>query len=108
MEQLECNMDADFKGIEQRDEAIYKAASDGYYRKPELIRFLMAENLALKLILFEKGMLTPEEHKEAVQKSKEILDVEVKRQINEWRNKNPQEAALFDALNGAKNKMKDK
>jgi len=97
------DMETDFTGIEQRDEAVYKAASDGYYRKPELIRFLMAENLALKLVLFEKGLLTPEEHKQAVRKAQEILDVEVKRQINDWRKQNPQEAAIFDALNGGKN-----
>jgi len=95
-------METDFKGIEERDEVVYKAALDGYFRKPELVRFLMSENLALKLLLFEKGIITPEDHKKAVETSKKILEEEVKRQINEWRKQNPQEATLLDVLTRGK------
>jgi len=96
------NMETDFKGIENRDEVAYKAALDSYFRKPELVRFLMAENLALKLILFEKGLMSPEDHKKAVETSRKILEEEVRGQIDDWRNKNPKEAVLFDVVCGSK------
>lgn len=96
------NMETDFKGIEDRDEVAYKAALDSYFQKPELVQFLMSENLALKLILFEKGLMSPEDHKEAVKTARKILEEEVRSQINEWRNKNPKESALFDVIYGSK------
>lgn len=90
----------DFKGIEERESKLYKAASNGYFRNPDLIRFLMAENLALKLLLCNKELITPKEFDDSVKQARKMLDLEVRRQIDEWRKNNPQEAARFDVLSG--------
>lgn len=109
-EKSEQDMEIDFRGIEERDESLYKIASEGYYKKPDMVRFLMAENLALKLTLLDKGIITPEEHKKSVKKAKEFLDAEVKRQIEEWRKQNPKEMSIVDTFTrreNARNKSDD-
>lgn len=53
------------------------AASLAYYLKPEMIRFLLIENLALKSLLHEKGIIDPEEYKKHQTKSADILDAKM-------------------------------
>ena len=103
MEQPETskqNTETDLQGIEQREQELYKIAAEGYYRKPEMVKFLLVENLALKSLLFEKGMFTAEEFQEQVDQARSILDAEVQRQLDEWRRNNPKENVLFEILAG--------
>lgn len=84
----------------ERAEAVLGIAAEGYYKKPQLVRFLMIENLAMKQILSEKGIITPEEFKKHTEQAAAILDAEVRRQLDDWKRKNPKEAVLLDILAG--------
>ena len=64
-------------------EDICKVASDSYYMKPDMVKFLLIENLALKTLLHEKGLITPEEYVDAQKRAKEILEERAKQQMNE-------------------------
>ena len=92
------DMETDFREIEARDEAVYKMASDGYFRRPEMVKFLMIDSLALKLLLREKGLITAEELEQSKKDAAKFLEIEVRRQIDEWRKQNPQEATLFNII----------
>ena len=54
-------------------EDLQKVALEALYMKPEMIRFLLVENLTLKTILHEKGLITPEEFKAHQEKATAIL-----------------------------------
>lgn len=90
--------EADFKAIKDRDDFAFKVASDTYYRKPEMVKFLMIDSLALKLLLREKGLITAEELEKAKREASVILETEVRRQIEEWRRRNPQQSTLLNVL----------
>lgn len=90
--------EADFKGIKDRDDLAYKVALDIYFRKPEMVKFLMTDNLALKLLLREKGLITAEELEKAKKEAAAILEAEVRRQIDDWRTRNPQQSTLLNVL----------
>ena len=62
---------------------LYKVASDSYYMKPEMVKFLLIENLTLKTLLHEKGLITPEEFAEANKRAEEILEAKAKQQMTE-------------------------
>lgn len=62
---------------------IYKVASDSYYMKPDMIKFLLIENLTLKMLLHEKGLITPEEFGKANRQAEEILEEKAKHQMTE-------------------------
>lgn len=55
-----------------------------YFLNPEMIRFLLIENLALKTLLHEKGIVDPQEFKTSQQKSESILDQKVRAQLQNW------------------------
>lgn len=94
------NTETDLQAVEERQKHLYKIASDAYYRKPEMVRFVLIENLALKSLLLEKGMITLEEFQKAREFAKNTLDIEVRRQLDEWRRNNPKENVLFEILSG--------
>jgi hypothetical protein len=60
---------------------IFKVASDGYYLNPEMIKFLLVENLALKTMLHDKGLITPEEFSERKERAASMLEEKAKSQI---------------------------
>lgn len=62
---------------------LYKVASDAYYLRPEMVKFLLVENLALKTLLHEKGLYTPEEFREYQKQAAETLEVRAKQQMAE-------------------------
>ena len=62
---------------------IYKVAADSYYMKPDMVKFLLIENLTLKTLLHEKGLITPEEFAEANKRAEEILEAKAKQQMTE-------------------------
>jgi len=62
---------------------LYKVASDAYYLRPEMVKFLLVENLALKTLLHDKGLYTPEEFREYQKQAAETLEVRAKQQMAE-------------------------
>lgn len=52
---------------------ILKAASNAYYVNASMIKFLLVENLALKTLLHEKGLITPDEYKKYQEHAGAIL-----------------------------------
>ncbi len=61
----------------------YKVASDAYYLRPDMVKFLLIENLALKTLLHDKGLYTPEEFREYQQQAAETLESRAKQQMAE-------------------------
>ncbi len=61
-----------------------RIAAEAYFVTPAMIRFLLIENLALKNLLHEKGLMTPEEYAEHQKKATEILDAKVDEQLKEY------------------------
>jgi uncharacterized protein HemY len=62
---------------------LYKVASDAYYMRPEMVKFLLVENLALKTLLHDKGFYTPEEFRKYQEQAAETLDDRAKHQMAE-------------------------
>ena len=62
---------------------LYKVASDAYYMSPGMIKFLLVENLALKTLLHDKGLYTPEEFREYQKQAAETLEIRAKQQMFE-------------------------
>ena len=62
---------------------LYKVASDSYYMRPGMVKFLLVENLALKTLLHDKGLYTPEEFGEYQKQAAETLEVRAKQQMAE-------------------------
>lgn len=60
---------------------IKQAIFDGYFANPQMVRFLMAENLALKSYLHKKGLLDPEEFKEEKIQAEKMLEEQVKKDL---------------------------
>ena len=57
-------------------------AHEAAYVTPVMIRFLLGENLALKNLLHEKGILEPAEFEAHKAKALEILDASMKETIS--------------------------
>ncbi len=60
-----------------------KVAETNFFVNSEMIKFLVAENLALKNLLHEKGIITPEEFKASKEKADNILTARVNSHISE-------------------------
>lgn len=71
-----------------------------YYKQPEMVRFLLADNLALKTVLLEHRLITAEEFAEHKKKALEVLDKQIQGFIDQRLNNNPAEAKLFKLLSG--------
>jgi len=68
-------------GWKSLEEDLEGVANDAYYMNPGMIKFLLVENLALKTLLHEKGILDPEEFREHQQKAAKILDEKTKAEL---------------------------
>lgn len=68
-------------GWKSLEEEIEGAANDAYYMSPSMIKFLLVENLAIKTLLHEKGILDPKEFREHQQKAAKILDEKTKNEL---------------------------
>jgi transposase len=66
-----------------------------YLRQPEMVEFLLAENLALKSLLMEKGVLTPEEFKAHKEKAAAVLTGKVEAHVAAWKRTNPEMVSLY-------------
>jgi hypothetical protein len=60
---------------------ILKAASNAYYVNANMIKFLLVENLALKTLLHQKGLITPEEYKGYQEQAGAILSMKEEKQM---------------------------
>lgn len=84
---------------------IDKIARDHYFKQSDMVRYLLAENLALKMLLFDKGILSPEEFKKFQKNAEETLQLKVERHVEEWKKANQEMIRLMeDAAKGATQK----
>lgn len=72
-----------------------KAVFDSYFGNPELVRYLLIENLILKTILHEKGLMTLEEFEICKKRATELFDQKSKDQMLNWKHQNE---SLLNAL----------
>lgn len=70
-----------------KSEDLKRFAIDSYYINSDMIRFLLIENLALKNMLYKKGMFTVEELETSKKEAVEIFDKKVIGQIEELKKK---------------------
>ena len=70
-----------------KSEDLERFAIESYYINSDMIRFLLIENLALKNMLYKKGMFTVEELETSKKESVEIFDKKVIGQIEELKKK---------------------
>ena len=70
-----------------KSEDLERLAIESYYINSDMIRFLLIENLALKNMLYKKGMFTVEELETSKKESVEIFDKKVIGQIEELKKK---------------------
>lgn len=75
-----------------------KIVEEAYYMTPEMIQFLVIENLALKNFLHKKGLLNPEEYHQCQLEAATIVKQKLQQHIEEWKKTNPQFAKVFDQL----------
>lgn len=71
-------------------------ARNNFFQQPDMVRFLLSENLALKSLLYEKGMLTPEEFKTHRDKADAMLESKVDTYIAQWKKDNPKMVAMLE------------
>lgn len=67
---------------------IEKLAKELYYMNPNMIEFLITENLALKSLLHEKGIINPDEYNKHQQQASQTVEKKVSEQIEQWKNSN--------------------
>ena len=60
---------------------IMQAAQHAYYVSASMIKFLLVENLALKTLLHQKGLITPEEYKTYQEQAGDILSMKEEKQM---------------------------
>lgn len=65
--------------------AIRDPALDAYYLNPDMVKFLLIENLTMKTLLHDKGLITPEEHKACQERATVILNSKVSQQLRDWK-----------------------
>ena len=63
---------------------IMNAAANAYYVNSSMIKFLLVENLALKTLLHQKGLITPEEYKSYQEQAASILSMKEQQQMLQY------------------------
>lgn len=58
-----------------------KVAEHGYFVNSDMIKFLLAENIAIKTLLCEKGIVSPDELAEAKQNAVNLLEQKTKTEV---------------------------
>jgi hypothetical protein len=61
-----------------------------YYVNSNMIKFLIVENLALKSLLYEKGIIDINEYKKHQKQANDLVENKAKDQIEKWINENNQ------------------
>jgi hypothetical protein len=80
-----------------------KLVKDSYYINSNVIEFLIIENLALKSLLHEKGIVDPEEYKKHQIQAAQLVEKRVSDQIEQYKKNN---SKIFDVLNNLEQKNK--
>lgn len=62
---------------------------EAYYVNANMIEFLLKENLALKSLLHEKGIIDPNDYKKHQTQASDLVNKRVNSEIEEWTNSNP-------------------
>ena len=65
------------------EQEIKQVAMGAYYSSPKMIEFLLIENLALKTLLHEKGLMTPEEFLECRNRAEQMVKEKAEVQMRE-------------------------
>ena len=73
-----------------------------YLQKPDMIRFLLQDSLALKMLLLEKGIISVDEFDQFKEKAGKILYDQINKHIDKRLKDNPAESKLYDVLLGKK------
>jgi hypothetical protein len=77
---------------------IEKLAQDAFYLNPEMIKFLLIENLALKMALHNQGNLVVEQFNNYKKEATEVLEKQAKQKIEEWKKSHPQIADILQNM----------
>lgn len=80
------------------EDQIERLAKESYFMTPDMIRFLLVENLALKTLLHKRELLDLEEYKQSQREASEILDKRVNSQINEWKKSHPELVGKINSI----------
>ena len=95
-------MQKEIKLPEFTEEQLRRRLALSYFQNPDMIRFLLQDSLAIKLLLLDKGMITVEEFDKFKEQAGDILKKQIDKHIDERLANNPAEAKLFDVLAGKK------
>lgn len=88
------------EGLQQNTEIeLNKMARESYFKQPEMIEFLLAENLALKVILHEKGIINADDFKKYKIDAEKILKKKTEEHIENWKKMHPKMVHLFKEFN---------
>ena len=63
---------------------LLKVAQESFYLNPDMIRFLIIENLALKTLLANKNVFSPEEFQEAKSQAELVMQEKEQVQIKQY------------------------
>lgn len=81
---------------DKKTERFDKIANKTYYLNADMVRFLLVENLALKMLLHEKGLINPEEYRESQAAAAKVLDAKADEQITKWKVEHKELIDMFD------------
>lgn len=71
-------------------------ARNAYLKQPDMVLFLLTENLALKTLLAEKGVISPEEFKMHKESAVKILKGTIDSHIQQWKEANQETVRLYE------------
>lgn len=77
------------------DNAFEDLFNQAYYLNTKMIKFLLVENLTLKMLLNDSGLLDPKKFEEVKKTASEILELKSKAQFEEYKKSNPQTMLAF-------------
>lgn len=84
------------------DKDLEKFARDAFYLNPDMIKFLLIENLALKLLLHKQGIVKPDEYAQFQKEAAEVLEKQANQKIEEIKRSKPEIVDLVKSLSKAK------
>lgn len=68
---------------------ISEIAERQYYQQPGMIKFLLAENLALKMLLHDKGLLDPKAFETYKKQAADTLQLKTDSFVETWKKDHP-------------------
>lgn len=80
------------------EQDLEKVARDIFYLNAEMIKFLLIENLALKLTLHNQGILNSEEFAKYKKDATEILEKQAFERIEEWKKLHPHVSDVLSSV----------